>query len=497
MPKLLPTTLGLVVVAIVAATSINHYQSATASGVYQIAAARGAAKKKAPASGKCNPMPGSGTLELRFQEDLPAEAAGISVSITGPRRWSRTGITPGRNYIYQRVPTGKYTVTVSGAAPRRFESHEIVDTAFFLSADPLNPCVPKNGTARVTVRYVVEPGSGKMWVVSSHALALAISRSSLAETNSQPRPTTVINNFFNELRGLAMDRDGNLWVLIAGYGMRRIPRDMLGRDQSTARPDIQIKGHWENSALSMAFGPDGALWIVQSDRIIKFTTDQLMRSGTQEPTAIIRGPDVTNASRIAFDRSGNLWVTNSGGAPHSFILKFGAERLRTSYNGPADAAISATLSYTRPGPPISTREEPLVYLSLIAFDEAGNLWTRSGGSYSWIVRIPSAELASSGNKTTSEAWEISAGADMAFDNEGTLWVGTAQVWQPKAPAPNRAYLFGLTAEQLRQPVPEGNFVPARIIKPYFYKEGAASPGDTRNFYWLLNPSPSWSPINDR
>lgn len=434
-----------------------------------------AAKKAVPASGKCNPRAGSGTLEVRFAEDLPADAAGISVSVTGPNRFSRTGLTPGRNYIYQRVRTGKYTVSITGAASRRFETHEIVDTAFALGADPNPACLQKNATARITIGYVPEPGSGKMWVGTTTGYPytlFSIERNNLLESGT-PNPGATIAELWNGAYNNAFDKQGNLWIVIAGGRIERYARDQLGR--SRAQPDIVLTGRDIEYGDALAFDADGNLWYSNRDKgkVMRFTPNQIAQSGQPVPAIVLDG--FTQPHGIAFDQAGNLWVLDDIATHQHIIHRYGASRLGRSTNEPGDIQLSVGKLVGEPGRQTFTQfGGPAV----LAFDRDNNLWVAFWNENKIAKITPSeqergGEIISGVNLRCCSSMIMST---MMFDNEGGLWVAGS-------PTGN---IVRFSPDQLNTGAEE----PARIIDP------ADEPGLYPNGIFL-NPSPSWSPLNDR
>lgn len=444
----------------------------------QLAAAP-AAKKVAPAAGKCNPRAGSGTLEIRFQEDLPAEAAGISVSVVGPNRFRRTGLAPGRNYIYQRIRTGKYTVTITGAAARRFVSHETVDTAFSLGADPNPACLEKNATARITIGYVPEPGSGKMWVSAGGYpyQTFSITRDDL-QTPGSPTPMVRLNRVSNGPKSGAFDREGNYWLVIAGGGIERYPRASLGRS-SDARPDIVLSGHSIEYGSYIAFDAEGGLWYSnrQTGQIVRFGPEQLTASGQPTPQIIISG--LTSPQGLAFDAAGNLWAIDDIAAHQHRIVRYNASRLGSSYSGQPDASIVGfELTGIVPNQVRSILPGP----ADLAFDREGNLWVAYWNAHR-IVKFNNAQQEEGGEQVAAIILRVSGDRIMqsiGFDNEGGLWV---------AGPPSTPKIRHFRPEQLISTPPGGDAAPSETFTPGESDRGAEA--------LLFNPSPSWSPLNDR
>src|SRR5204862_7869633 len=53
----------------------------------------------------------------------------------------------------------------------------------------------------------------------------------------------------------------------------------------------------------LAFGPDGQLYVTQTDRVYRFTPN-----ASSPPTATLFASNVPGTNGLAFDKTGNLWT---------------------------------------------------------------------------------------------------------------------------------------------------------------------------------------------
>ncbi len=111
---------------------------------------------------------------------------------------------------------------------------------------------------------------------------------------------------------------------------------------------------------------------------------------------------------LAFDTSGNLWVTNA--ETHTASM-YPASVLETS--GSPLPVVTLTLS--------DGNGTALYIGTALAFDADGDLWVITSGNA--VAEIAAADLAGSGNKTAKTLLSLpSYATDIAFDPDGNLWI---------------------------------------------------------------------------
>jgi sugar lactone lactonase YvrE len=147
-------------------------------------------------------------------------------------------------------------------------------------------------------------------VVVAAAVAVAAAGTALGHGDG-PRPlepdarwTTVFTPPAGvTIEGLTADRFGHLYA----PGRGAVPCPVFRtRDGSSA-----VVGHLPGpcNPAGLAFGPDGRLYIADTDRIMV-----LRPSAAAPPTATVFASGVPGANGVAFDRRGNLWVSDGGTA---------------------------------------------------------------------------------------------------------------------------------------------------------------------------------------
>lgn len=356
------------------------------------------------------PTTGTGSLVVNIT-GLPG-GIDAAVQITGPggTQTLRSGQT------LSGQPAGTYTVVVSKTA----NSDSLIRTAYSGNSTGSPACVRNGQATTVNVDYTPIPSSNKLWVDNSNPPSgssplLGFAASLLGSTDTQS-PSVVADTV--HLRDLTFDLEGNLWG-IGGTTLDphlvRYPAGVLGSSGAKTRDrSINIGGFSCLPGPSrLAFDSSGNLWvsIPCADKVVQVGAAQLSASGSVAPTVEITG--LNNPQAIAFDASGNLWIAD---ADTKRVFKFSASRLAASTSGP-----DLTIESRTPGPVINTLDA-----YLLAFDASGNLWVVAFAA-NVIYRLTTSDQGGSGSKTLTPAIQISVPVaalleGMAFDEGGGLWI---------------------------------------------------------------------------
>jgi sugar lactone lactonase YvrE len=113
------------------------------------------------------------------------------------------------------------------------------------------------------------------------------------------------------IEGLTADRRGNLYT--PGRGVVPCPVFKVGTGVVG-----NIAGPCNPAGL--AFGPDGRLYVTNSDQIVVFRPSE-----TAPPTAEVYATGVPGANGVAFDERGDLWVSD-GGTAQGRVWRIGRDR---------------------------------------------------------------------------------------------------------------------------------------------------------------------------
>jgi secreted PhoX family phosphatase len=248
--------------------------------------------------------------------------------------------------------------------------------------------------------------SGDLWVIDSGTLLeQGTARPSLYEftptqlaelaSNEAPLPVKTIDYAgFIFPQQLTFDAGGDLWISDSGSNtVYEYTASQLTLDTFNATPNVQFKASPPfAAALGIAFTSAGNLWVANtsSTTIDEFNATALPTAfgsiSTLSPNVVLRnsGESIDGPWALAFDGSGNLWVSNVNS--DDAIVKFPASTLAAG--GSPSPLVITSASYN--GNP--TLVEP----NGIAFDNRGDLAVISAGSPFGIALFSEAQLASGG-----------------------------------------------------------------------------------------------------
>ncbi len=346
----------------------------------------------------------------------------------------------------------------------------IVGKAYQVSATSFDRCVKSGVTTTATLTYAEEPASEHMWVSVSNAPTLGneiggFASADLAATAAKNPAVWKTQNFTGRPGPSAFDSSGNLWVP-GGDVINMYPMMTLATAGS-APPMVVLTQPTTSKAKFAAFDSSGNLWVTRGDpgtnhAIVRYAFADLGASGSPTPGVIISSPLIMNPAGLAFASNGDLWVAIEGTGK---AVRFNAEHLGASTMAPPDVILGAK---TPAGAPVaSTYDHP----SGIAFDQAGNLWV---GFLDQLVSFTPAQQMATADRADALVVNVSTGtAGFAFDESGGLWYSDAPNKLKRIAKPS------LTAG--------GDVTPDIVIdsSDLGYAEG-----------FVLDPAPTWSPIQD-
>lgn len=204
--------------------------------------------------------------------------------------------------------------------------------------------------------------------------------------------------------GLAVDSSGRLWVLSfsksggspSEVAVFKLPLTSNSVQQYT----FVLSG--TNGADAIAFDPSGNLWVSSpgSASVLEYT-GPFNTSGTLDPATTVGVPSGYNMYSIAFDKSANLYASNADSTGTNSIGVLAAP-----YNGQP----YWLNGLTAPGG--------------LAFDKSGNLYASSNGTTPAIARYDSNDLKSGDTPSIVDTTGIPAStyeAAFAFTKSGDLY----------------------------------------------------------------------------
>ncbi|HEX3946794.1 MAG TPA: hypothetical protein VHW47_03775, partial [Acidimicrobiales bacterium] len=223
------------------------------------------------------------------------------------------------------------------------------------------------------------------------------------------------------------DGSGDLWV--ANCTSDSVVEFTAAQLTSSGSPVPAVTLSWNGSGSlacpeGIAFDGNGNLWVstlggtgglAGTGSVVEFTAGQLGSSGSPTPAVTLTAPTGTGTVlagpyALAFDGSGNLWVSNF----LSSTLDQYSPVQQGAGGSPAPAVVIGSSSGSLYGP------------TGLAFDGSGNLWVANYSGDS-LVELAAATLTVSGTPTptvrlTATGTSLAKPVTPAFDATGDLWV---------------------------------------------------------------------------
>ncbi|MEY2930418.1 MAG: hypothetical protein RL033_1167 [Pseudomonadota bacterium] len=347
---------------------------------------------------------GTGNVTLTLS-GLPAGVDG-QLRLSGPEG-AQTLV---RGVTLEGLRAGTYTVN----AERVADGDPIVRTLYEPTLGQTELCLTSGGTAQIELSYAAVPTSHRLWTNNSNGTGNLLGFSgALLSASADAEPSVAVTAGAG--KDVTFDAQGNLWSMggtVADPHLMRFARSSLGASGTkTADRGIDLAGVPCIPALrAFAFASDGALWVSTcGGRVSRLGPAELESSGEKTPGVNLS--NVTENGDVAFDATGNLWVTAVDG-----VWRFDAARLGSSSDGAADLSLRVR----------NADDTQDVTPSNLAFDTSGNLWVIDFGG-NLLSRIPSARLAGTGSTSAVSdvtlALAVSALLERpAFDESGGLWL---------------------------------------------------------------------------
>jgi hypothetical protein len=295
------------------------------------------------------------------------------------------------------------------------------------SPAPTDQCLdPSNGAASAPAAFDT---SGNLWVQSSADSTMSVvmrSNAELAAACSTGAPTITVTISYPgvgmaEIDGMAFDPAGNLWLSMSTVatilGLSKSQLAATGTVQPTYLIQLDDTGDARElwAPLGLAFDSSGNLWVANNYSILEYSAASVAAAtgapsssaAAVPPTAFLStaaseavaeqlsssGPTTPYPTfqYLAFDSSGNLWVSGEGNgsqSPGEYIAEYSTAQL----------AAAATNATPTPAVTITESADQLAaagtLFGALAFDGAGNLWL---GSSANLYRYPATTLSQGGS----------------------------------------------------------------------------------------------------
>lgn len=357
---------------------------------------------------------GAGRLVVNVS-GLP-DGLAASVTLAGPG--SPRGVTA--TTTIEDAAAGSYAVT----AERVASVDPIVRALYAPTVSTDTVCVGGAAAQTVNVSYAMIPSSNALWTANANADAQLLGYRSVS-LGATGTPAASVAARAGIGRGLAFDKDGNLWTTAATTAdatLSRYAASALGSSgdktpDRTLNPALTGCGP---NATALAFDPSGALWVTLlcEDKVLRIAPETLAATADYTPAAGDYTTSALDGPRgVAFDAEGNMWVSDA-----TKIHRFAAASLAAGQPHASTFAIEATTQAT------GGAELPP---DVLAFDGDGNLWVTSFGG-NVVFKLTPADLVASGTlKTVVPSVQITIGVgalleSAAFDESGGYWFTYSQ-----------------------------------------------------------------------
>jgi hypothetical protein len=288
-----------------------------------------------------------------------------------------------------------------------------------------------------------------LWVDGQYLLT-----SAQLATSGTPTPTDSCPSINRTLQtgvgAMAFDNSGNMWTQQPNNESDQIiewQKSQLMDECASGVPTIGITfGPGGTTVNGMAFDKNGTLWVSEemNETILGFTAAQLQSSGTPTPTYTLNPSGAPGTGvlyqpeGLTFDASGNLWVAN-----YFSVIEFSPAQLAaaTTSGGNTTPTPIAYLSDAADTASVDNSTLPPENYNYLAFDASGNLWvsltaTTNATLYAdSVLEFTTSQLGQlTSNATPAASYRITETSQqssaalqfgaIAFDANGTLWLGT-------------------------------------------------------------------------
>ncbi|HUE09057.1 MAG TPA: hypothetical protein VMP41_16655 [Acidimicrobiales bacterium] len=353
-----------------------------------------------------------------------AASAKPSVSTPGP-----AGASPTPQVPHVRP-------NIAGPGPGNvFVTNNAADTATGYPTSASGNATPTygvggNATSPFEAEAEVFDAAGDLWVANFNNTIVEYAKSTLAQSGN-PVPAVVLtsdgSSSISGPSGLVFDASGDLWATNGGPGSGSVVE--FTRSQLTASgsptPAVTISSNGTNvdSPYGLAFDTTGNLWVsnYSGNTVVKFAANQLGTSGATTPAVILTMPGsgltACGPNGSAFDASGNLWVP-------CYKQNQVLEIAKSSLGSTGTPSPAVTLSSTG-----NSLNQP----EYATFDGSGDLWiVNSNTGTSTVVEFKADNLTSSGSPVPdvtlsptgvgTPTASLASPYQLVFDSTGNAWV---------------------------------------------------------------------------
>src|SRR5215471_630276 len=289
----------------------------------------------------------------------------------------------------------------------------------------------EDGLPQNTVQTILQTSDGYLWLGTQEGLVRFDGMQFTIFNKANTR-----NLRLNDIRAMAQDRQGNLWIGSFGGGL-------IQYRNGEFLSYVQEDGLSDNTVPAIVEDKNGSLWVGTDDGLDEFKDGKFTRFGKED------GLSDTIINTLAVDRDGDLWVgTNNGlnrvSQSHSqqpkietFLANLVIKSLSVDGAGNVWVGTQASGVYqftlgspapSRPNQPRTTHYDShnglprATVRAILAEDDT--LWagTDGGGLCRLFWRVPNSRFECYAAKDGLTGNSV---ASIFRDHEGSLWVGTA------------------------------------------------------------------------
>ena len=270
--------------------------------------------------------------------------------------------------------------------------------------------------------------SGDLWVTNGSANTVVEYAHEQLATGSPVPVVTISSNASRSLdgpAGLAFDASGDLWVT---NGSANTVVEYAHEQLATGSP-VPVVTISSNASRSLdgpaglAFDASGDLWVTNgsANTVVEYAHEQLA-TGSPVPVVTIS----SNASRsldgpagLAFDASGDLWVTNGSA---NTVVEYAHEQLATGSTAPRATLLPHPTTLGSPSSLSLPRD--------LVFTHSGDLWVTNEAGNDLVEYGPSQLVNGSpaplATVYSGSSGDLSVPLGLGFNSAGDLWVANEQ-----------------------------------------------------------------------
>jgi sugar lactone lactonase YvrE len=222
-------------------------------------------------------------------------------------------------------------------------------TAAQLASGTPSPAVTITSGSTGSNIGVAFDASGNLWVASNGSVVEYAG--SQLKTSGSPTPTvTLSGSSISSPEGLAFDAAGNLWVANAGNStvIELAAAQLATSGSPTAPVVISAPGSALTRPVGLAFDASGDLWVANStpNTVVEYTPAQLVGTGDPAPTVRLASVamSISAPQFLAFDGGGNLWVANGEGLTTFTIEAFTPAQITAGSGHPVPGIVLSSFT---------------------------------------------------------------------------------------------------------------------------------------------------------